>query len=302
MSELLEVVAIDVAVKAAEKCPFTSPQAPPVPKDEQEHPLNDDSPAVAALQVSKGGTLGKNLTNASNGASNTVNDLFPADQASPEPPCDTKRNNGGKVDVEGDPGKQYPFTLAAHHLIPGNASLAKSRLYKKYMVKDGQIKTRSGKEFKIKEHIGYNVNGAHNGVWLAGNYAIRKRTSPKKGSSWSALIEDSSYANWCFNYMLACVKKTHRQFHDTHTTYSEKVLGILNKIHRALVTHQDACSECAKKTDPIPAPYVLKTKLYAISRELSGKLREQGGKLWKMPWYTSDRFKDEMIKAGILSY
>jgi hypothetical protein len=61
------------------------------------------------------------------------------------------------------------------------------------------------------------VNGAHNGVWLPGNYAIRRKTKlpkPIKGKSWSKLLQRP---DWCFDYMVAVVRLKERQFHDAHT-------------------------------------------------------------------------------------
>jgi hypothetical protein len=78
--------------------------------------------------------------------------------------------------------QEFPFVVAAHHLIPGNASLGESRL-KKLMTKSSAARI-AGKARRIKNHIGYNVNGAHNGAWLPGNYAIRpKKTSLEKTGS-----------------------------------------------------------------------------------------------------------------------
>jgi len=290
-----ESIAVEIATDIAEQCPFKTADPPSV-TEEPENIAKDDLPSVAGVQRNSGGTLGKNLTNASNGAAGTVNDLFPAAAPSAQPARDTKRDNGGRVKVAGDTA-DYPFTVAAHHLIPGEASLARSRLYQKYMTKGGTIKTRSGKSFTVKEHIGYNVNGAHNGMWLPGNYAIRRSTSPRKGVSWGKLPPE--FDNWCFEYMRACCAKLSRQFHDSHPTYSTKVLGVLNRMHREFLLHQDVCKECEGKTEVAP-PYMVKAKLYNLSTYLAGRLRAVPTEKWKVPWYTSERFHIEMIKAGML--
>lgn len=290
-----ELIAVGLFKQESAKCPFNIPVSSPVSEDPEDI-AKDDLDSVTKIQENDGGKLGRNLSTASHGAPGTINDIYPAAIASPTPPIDTKRNGGGNVKVEKDQ-KEYPYAVAAHHLIPGEASLAKSRLYEKYLKKGGKIKTRSGKEYIIAENIGYNVNGAHNGVWLPGNYAIRETSSPESGISWGKL--GLEYEEWCGSYMLACVKKANAQFHDSHPTYNDKVLGILNRIHRALVVHQDSCEECKGK-DTIPPPYVLKTRLYVTSRYLRGKLKAIPGRKWKIPWYTSERFRAVLVKANLL--
>jgi hypothetical protein len=299
MTQLGEAIVVSLERDIDEECPFNTPDPPKV-KVEPEHIAKDDLStfSVVRQQKSSGGTLGKNLEAGSQGAPNTINDFCAADVSAGAPREDTRRT-GVKVTVDVD-GEQYPFTVAAHHLIPGNASLGKSRLFKKYMTKDGEVKTRSGKTYKIKEHIGYNVNGSHNGVWLPGNYAITRRTSPKKGMKWATLVASPGYEAWCIDYMLSCVKTSGGQFHDTHTVYNDKVLGILNKMHRSLVVHQDSCTECKSKTDRIAPPYMVKTKLYLLSGYLKMQLQSIPEMVWRIPWYTSDRFKQVLMRRGML--
>jgi len=69
-----------------------------------------------------------------------------------------------KKDVRIDGIEQIlPVQSAAHHIIPGNASLKKSKRLMKYLHVDGMA----------KGNIGYNINNHENGIWLAGNYALR---------------------------------------------------------------------------------------------------------------------------------
>jgi hypothetical protein len=106
MTQLGEAVAVALLPESSEECPFLVPHPPVVSKEEEEHPKNDDLLAVARLQVSKGGTLGRNIAEASHGARDTVNDIFPAGPAQAYKPEDTKRNDGGGVTVDGDPVKR----------------------------------------------------------------------------------------------------------------------------------------------------------------------------------------------------
>ncbi len=300
--EALESIQVEFIKEIKRDCPFqTSAEAVGVELEDIAH---DDLPDVAEIQENSGGTLGNNLAEASNGKKGTWNDICPPDKADPDPRVDT-RFGGGMVRVEEKDGEEeYPYGVAAHHLVPGEAALAPSSLYKSYMVEGAKVKTKKGTH-RIMANIGYNVNGAHNGVWLPGNYAIRKKTSPKKDTSWGDLGPD--YDDWCFDYMCACVLKAGGQFHDSHTGYSDKVRAHLNKLCRALVVHQDGCDECGSKKD-IPPPYTLKTRLYQTSNELRGFLRTvpavisgKGRTKWKMPWCTSDRFKDALIAHNMMS-
>jgi hypothetical protein len=214
----------------------------------------------------------------------------------PQERIDSKMDPSLSVTVQ---GKDYPFKVAAHHLIPGDAALANSELYKGYMIEGAQVITPAGRTYEILANIGYNVNGNHNGVWLPGNYAIRKKTSPKEGASWGDIVDDPNYQGWCFEYMRACVAKVGGQFHDSHTKYNAAVLDILDEIHVKLAVHQDGCGDCKNKKKIYP-PYVLKARLYVLSRYLRTKLRMRPGK-WKIPWFTSDKFKDTMMKNQLLS-
>ena len=276
-------------------CPFKV-EGPDTAEEEGEAPANDDLEAAASVQESNGGTLGENLGKGSPagwGKSGTINDIFPPSDMDAAPRTDSTTDPSLRVKVG---SKDYGYIVAAHHLIPGDASLSPSGLYKKYMKKGGQVTTPAGKTYTLKTNIGYNVNGNHNGVWLPGNYAIRK-SKPQfnsTGQTWSVLIETDG--KWCYAYMTACVDKAGGQFHDSHGRfYSPAVLDVLDKIEFKLVAHQDSCEECKGKTEIYP-PYVLKARLYAFSKYLRGQVRLKP--VWKNPWITSDRFKEDLQKHG----
>lgn len=283
-----------MAKELAKKCPFKFAVVKDL-SEEEENVKNDDRDSAKFIQENSGGTLGKNLTNASHGKAGTINKLYPANKTTGEPAVDTKRA-GIKVKVKETAdiaAKQFPFTVAAHHLIPGNASLAAKacNLYK-YMVKGKTVKSKSGKSWKIKANIGYNVNGAHNGVWLPGNYGIRKGTSPIKKKKWGDLV--NSHTDWCLNYVVAVTKKNGAQFHDSHAEYSKAVLKLLNAISEALLGHQIGCTDCKKK-DEVPPPYRIKTRLYNLSQYFKSQVKS-GPVAWKLPWIASDKWKSEIIK------
>jgi hypothetical protein len=283
-----------------EECPFSDDE-PGVSQEEDENILKDDRNGVLSQQANNGGVLGENLEAGSPGKDGTVGGPFDAPSYTAAAK-DSKRSGGtllafipGAGEVADGP---YPFIVAAHHLVPGNAALAKSSLMS-YMKKGSSVTTESGKSFKLKYYIGYNVNGSHNGVWLPGNYAIRAagapwQRSPIAGSSWSALGEHS----WCLNYVAAVSKVAGGQFHDAHAQYSSAVLQLLNKISFELFTHQDVCKKCEKKCgDEIPPPYLIKERLYNLSAYLRGQLKSNP-LAWRRPWFTSDRWRDEAFTGA----
>jgi hypothetical protein len=276
-------------------CPFKL-EGPDTADDEGEAPAKDDLEAAEAIQQNNGGVLGENLAKGSPagwGKSGTINDIFPPSDKDPAKREDSTTDPSRRVKVG---SKDYGYIVAAHHLIPGEAALAPSGLYQCYMKKGGKVTTVAGKSYTLKTNIGYNVNGNHNGAWLPGNYAIRK-SKPQfnsTGKTWSELIVSDD--KWCYAYMTACVDKAGGQFHDSHTKYSTAVLSVLDKIESRLRAHQDSCEECKSKTELYP-PYILKTRLYMLSKFLRSQVRVKPG-VWKSTWITSDRFKADMQKHG----
>lgn len=294
--ELAESVAIgglDSEIKI--KCPFPKEEVDGVDEEENEGLSQDDTDAAKSQQANNGGTLGQNLIDASPGKSGTVGGPFPPPETKSSPRKDTLRA-GVWVIVLGVPGidtDYYPFILAAHHLIPGVASLENSTL-KNYMTQGKTVTANSTKgkvKRKISKHIGYNVNGAHNGVWLPGNYAIRRKASPTS-ETWSKLYE--SNRDWCTNYVASVSKVGGGQFHDAHTVYSEEVEKILNKMAGILATH--VCEEC--NSDTINPPFLIKQRLYKLSTNLRTRLTCAPSS-WTRPWFTSDKWRDiAFAKSG----
>jgi hypothetical protein len=71
----------------------------------------------------------------------------------------------------------YPVTCAAHHCIPAQESLKRSKLLDFMIDKNNPDKLKDGKStFEQKgivwADVGYDVNGSENGVYLPGNYAV----------------------------------------------------------------------------------------------------------------------------------
>jgi len=277
-----------------EKCPFKLEVKKPNKDPEPESIKFDDKddPCTLDEQENNGGTLGKNLESGCQGDPDTVID--PPTTAEPAFRRDHHRNFSVSVKGVGNmPTERFPCTAAAHHLIPGNAALENSDL-KKYMTKGSTVQVKIGeatKSFTVKEHIGYNVNGAHNGVWLAASYSIRKGKTKAK-LTWSALA--ASNPDWCLNYIAAVVKTTESQFHDTHEPYSNRVLELLNKIFFALEAHQKTCNECREKLTEIAPPYMIKDRLYRLSDHFRTQLLGPP-MCWKEPWITTEKWAPQIF-------
>jgi hypothetical protein len=315
--ELMELISVpSLTQEFEEKCPFTlAMENGPAKADESI--ADDDLEGVQAAQANDGGTLGDNLLAGKAGVAD--GGPFEAkDFLYRQPANDTNRGRKTRLRMpeykEAEAG-DFPYTVAAHHLIPGNASLYKDEVQLfNYMKDGGKVKSLKGKEYTIKGHIGYDVNGSHNAVWLPGNYAIktakperkkgdkilpaRESTTPVDGVSWRALADD--YADWQFKYVAGACKAASGQFHDTHETpYSASVRKNLANIVTALAFHFDNCEDCKSKTE-VPPPFRIKRRLFALSQKLRGFVIGPPG-AWKKPWFTSERWSGQFFKGGKLT-
>jgi hypothetical protein len=290
IGEMVAVVFLESSFE--EKCPFKE-QALGVDAVEGESIFKDDTKEAEREQTNDGGTLGRNLQSGLQGAANTIGGPLTLKKTKGVERVDTLRT-GISVRVastyEIDAG-DFGFSVAAHHLIPGEASLEASNL-KHFMTRGESVEVETEQGVKTKEiakHIGYNVNGAHNGVWLPGNYYIREDTSPRSGVSWGGLGDDP----WCLNYVAAVTKAANGQIHDAHTAYSGAVKRLLNDIAEILARHE--CDECA--SDKINPPFQIKERLYNLSSYLRGQVTGLPV-AWKRPWFTSDRWRDTAFSGG----
>ncbi|AGC44007.1 hypothetical protein MYSTI_02691 [Myxococcus stipitatus DSM 14675] len=183
---------------------------------------------------------------------------------------------------------RMPFSVAAHHLIPGEASLPQSRLID--YVKGGSV---------ISSDIGYGVNGRENGIWLPTHHALSQNMpvlpSATKKHRYSALSKEGNreVASVVSLYTQAVMEKALVQFHDDHTQatgYSSFVVQILDKIQANLATIKNYnCSQCqkAKKNGgKLPPPYILVHRLNQVSSRLAGLLTGPAAG-WRPPVYTS---------------
>jgi hypothetical protein len=279
MAELGEPVAIGVISDEEWKCPFAHEKPGKVDND-----LGNSSEK-----------LGSRVTN---GYSTQLwaddgGKIVPKKNQKLAPPT-TKESDCPKGNVQfGD--DSYPFSVSAHHLIPADASLPNSSLID--YIKAGD---------KIWGDIGYDVNGAENGLWLPTHSSLS--TLMKKGK----LLPNAAFgikygeladlaeknkenelmvASFHQRYTYLVMDQTGRQFHDAHTDYSDEVVKKLDSITVKLLNisafHCDKCKEAATDgSSKLPPPHTLVFRLNALSRRLAGFL--WGNPLrWAPPWFTS---------------
>lgn len=191
---------------------------------------------------------------------------------------------GGKPDakVVNLNGKSFDAAVAAHHLILGNAALAKSKLFNsnKYLWKDG----------KAKGNIGYNVNSAENGVWSPGNYGVRPWGSA--GSVFVALNKFPTSAPKDFSFFAMTQWRT--QFHDAHPDYSKFVEDCLDKVFEKLEAKKDLwCPDAKKKESKSPEE---KEPIYSIVQRLD----TISARMKKMLVFPTTNWKKNIYTSGFV--
>lgn len=180
--------------------------------------------------------------------------------------------------------KQVAVILAAHHCIPGNGSL------KPAMESGLEDFMNEGGEFSLNSDIGYNVNHRNNGVWLPGNYAVRK---DKNGysSKWGRFGKKfkDEYAK------RAMEKTSGLQFHDAHSKYNGKVKKTLESVTEKMGEPDKKCPICNKDFDSQRPPFGLVGRLDAVSgdhRTMISNIDSPRAKEYvNAGYYTSSRVK-----------
>jgi hypothetical protein len=209
-----------------------------------------------------------------------------------EVPENDEKNNASKL---GDNLKSQPsWTIkcpddglgttvlsAAHHCIPGNASLKKATALHDFM--------REGGPFALESDIGYGVNHKNNGVWLPGNYGVRNgKSNYKRG--WGSFDEDFKD-----KYAALAMQKAMVQFHDAHPAYSKNVLDTLEAMANKLGEPGKNCPVCDKKFDKCRPPFGLVGRLDFVSGEHRNRItnlsKRKGKKAAQNGYFTSTRVK-----------
>ncbi len=193
---------------------------------------------------------------------------------------------GGKpgdktINLGGDQ-QAFPSSVAAHHLIPGNAALKPSNLF--------QAGTYLRVEGMAKGNIGYNVNASPNGVWLPGNYAQRP------WGSGGAAFEAAHPGLTPKDYAFESIAHWRAQFHDAHEDYSKFVLQCLNEICDKLDNLQSIwCPEARNKEDKPEDRnlYAIVNRLNTVSARMNRMLVFPTSN-WKKNIFTS-RFSSQYM-------
>ncbi len=180
------------------------------------------------------------------------------------------------------------FSVAAHHLIPGEASLPKSSLFN--YIEGGKI---------IASDIGYGVNGRENGIWLPTHHALSQNMPvlpfATQQHAYADLTPEGNdmVGSFTSTYTQAVMAYANCQFHDDHTSatdYSNFVVKILNKIQANLATIKNFnCDKCMKAKSgggKLPPPYRLVHRLNGVAGRLGGFLRGSPA-AWRPPVFTS---------------
>jgi len=192
---------------------------------------------------------------------------------------------GGKLEAKAVRlnNKMFDASVAAHHLIPGNASLKNSELFmsEEYLWKDG----------KAKGNIGYDINTKANGLWSPGNYGVRPwGTEGSKFEAGNRGLEAKDFA-------FAAMETWGTQFHDAHPKYSEFVKDCLDKVFDKLEAQEEIWCLEAKKREKSPEEkdplYPLVRRLDTISARMK-RMLEFPTTNWKRNIYTS-RFVEQYM-------
>lgn len=153
--------------------------------------------------------------------------------------------------------EEHSFQWDAHHLIPTSSTYHDSKNKLKPFVEGGET---------IADDIGYDINGAENGIWLPRIGPAAAEASRSVMSTWS--------------------RQTH-QWDSSHSGYSDFVVQVLEKVVVSLTKDPEACGDCKKnsqgKANP---PHRLVMRLNQISQRL-GRLLRGSASSWRPPVFVS---------------
>jgi len=303
-----------------------------VDSDEVDCPFDHDNPEPPTVKndfIGKGGTLARRMKS---GESTHLYEPLRKLQAKVPNPRDVADhpffNKARVISITATDSSSskifvhtYPVTCAAHHLIPAQESLKDSPLLA-YMVKKGDsepIKDGNYGSGLVWADVGYDVNGAENGINLPGSYAVgggRGGLGLWTGNDDNPDLEDEdptdtendpaspeltgqlnqvSVTNRKWLYVSQAMKLAPGQFHDRHQDYSAFIQDVLAQIHANLVLlerkqiGESACGKCKAKKDKIvklgvPTPFGLVARLNGVSSRMSVFLN---GASWRPNIYTS---------------
>ncbi len=260
MTQIGEQIAIDVMAQTKPDCWYCKKE----PGPETRNKLEEDPPSTGGIVDNVPENDLKNQSSTLGGA--------------------LGRRPKWKIAVPHKPSARCGVVPAAHHLIPGNASLKRATGLHKYMREDKNL---------ITNDIGYDVNGKANGVWLPGSYGVRPG-STHFTTKWSKYKQQNRYA---WNAM----KEADAQFHDAHPKYSRNVLKTLRSIATKLAKKPKSkcpvCGAVAKKERP---PYGLVGRLNFVSGQHRQMVTQPAkkAKYINAGYFTSKRSKLAALKKA----
>src|SRR6266550_3988904 len=121
MTQIGELFSPAVLANMKNKCPF-QPNDKTGRKKEDENIADDDLDNVQELQTNDGGTLGKNVQVGAPGDADS-GEYLPDNYVFTQEQDDSEHSRRMKLQMKGyrdATAGNFPFTVAAHHLIPGN--------------------------------------------------------------------------------------------------------------------------------------------------------------------------------------
>jgi hypothetical protein len=171
--------------------------------------------------------------------------------------------------------QNYTASYNPHHLLPADATWPNTEL-KKWIHK-GKV---------VRDNIGYDVNCYENGIDLPSNNAMRGNWTPDAGRSGDFQVR------YAFAAMDA--EGSTRQFHDSHKSYSDFAIKVLDKIaakldgkeHEGNLGCGDPKCSAEKAKKPYPVPIYVGPRILGVSQRLSRYLYGSPRK-WRMPIMTS---------------
>ncbi|MFH2001596.1 MAG: AHH domain-containing protein [Planctomycetota bacterium] len=276
---------------------------PMMDDDELQCPFEHDKPGKVKNDLSNSpANLRKRLENGwSTKLWNSEGDqIKPAENQKLLEPRPEEECPAGPVNVDGN---EYPYSRSAHHLIPADAALPKSPLIE--FMKEGK---------KVFGDVGYDINGAENGIWLPTHHALS--TEMKEGRvlpgedvsiKYGGLTkkvkkekqENPMFATFQQRFAYNVMKKTNRQFHDSHPAYSDFVIEVLKKINANLIQLSGECKKCeevVKQNGKLAPNHKLVSRLNALSCRLRNYLSGPP-EMWRLPLFTS-RFAAELAEMA----
>jgi len=174
--------------------------------------------------------------------------------------------------------EDFPVEMAAapHHIIPGKASMAPSRLETWTLEEKG----------KIKEDVGYNIDCAQNGIFLPHLpeiYWTRHKPGTKipmskyYGQTWTDL---SSSSKESIGFII--MGETNLQMHytdhddpyinvDNESTYDDECKQECNHL-ADFMNMKSMLAKCEDDDGKLDPPYILVYKINAKSREIKGRI------------------------------